>query len=107
MTEHPAAWLLAIGGGGLVAVAYFASLWWTLQGLQRARRPALLVAGSYLLRAPLAALALWGAATGDALRLGASALAFLLVRVVLTGIVRRGPARPPAGLRTGPLSGKP
>ena len=107
MTEHPAAWLLAIVGGGLVALVYFASLWWTVQRLARARRPGWLIAGSYLLRAPLAALALFGVATGDAVRLCAAAVAFLLVRIVLTRVVQRGAAPLPARIRTGALPGEP
>jgi F1F0 ATPase subunit 2 len=106
MIEHPMAWLLAIGGGGLVAVVYFASLWWTVQRLTRARHPGLLVAGSYLLRAPLAALALFGVASGDALRMCAAAVAFLVVRLLLTRALRRSAVSPPAPMGAGVLPGE-
>jgi F1F0 ATPase subunit 2 len=106
MSEHPMAWLLAIGGGGLVAVVYFASLWWTVRRLPRSWYPGLLVAGSYLLRAPLAALALFGVAAGDALRMCAAAVAFLVVRVLLTRALRRGAVPAPAPTGAGALSGE-
>jgi F1F0 ATPase subunit 2 len=104
MTDHPVAWLLAVAGGGLVGVVYFASLWWTVRRLAYTTRPGLLVAGSYLLRAPLAALALFGVAGGDAIRTCAAAVAFLMVRIVLTRAVRGGTM--PAPMDANALQGK-
>lgn len=93
MTEHPVMWLLAAGGGALVAVLYLASLRWTVRRIPHARHPALLVIASYLIRAPLAALALVGVASGgDAAafggveggaRLVATLAGFLIVRAVV------------------------
>lgn len=115
MTEHPGAWLLAIGGGGAVAAAYFASLWWIVRRVPRSRHPAWLVAGSGLLRVPLAALALFAAAGGDLLalpslgdggtlqsldgggRLLAALAGFLAVREIAIRAVRGGAFPVPAG----------
>jgi len=69
MTEELGPWSLAIGGGAAVAVLYLTSLWWTVARVARTRHPARLVAVSYLLRAPIAALALFAVAAGDAPRL--------------------------------------
>ncbi|MCC6164031.1 MAG: ATP synthase subunit I [Acidobacteria bacterium] len=90
MTEELGPWSLAIGGGAAVAVLYLTSLWWTVARVARTRHPARLVAVSYLLRAPIAALALFAVAAGDAPRLLAALASFLAVRTVVVRSVRSG-----------------
>ena len=90
MTEVLGVWLLAIAGGAAVAATYLASLWWTVQRVARARHPGRLLVLSYLLRAPIASLALLAVATGDGLRLLAAVASFLCVRVMVVRSVRGG-----------------
>ena len=88
VTTELAARLLAFAAGGAVAALYFASLWWTVRRVARARRPLALVAGSFLVRAALAALAIVAVGSGDALRLMAAMAGFLAVRLALVKWVR-------------------
>lgn len=88
MTESQVAWLLAIAGGAVIAIVYFASLWWTVTRVARASHPVWLVAVSFLLRGLLAAALLVGVAGGDPWRLLAAIGTFLLVRTLVVRMAR-------------------
>jgi F1F0 ATPase subunit 2 len=92
-----AGWLAAALGGALLALAYFAGLWWTVQRATRARHPAAILAASYAIRAALAVAVLLLIMGGDVVRLLMALGGFLAVRTVVLWRVRhprpRGAAR--------------
>jgi F1F0 ATPase subunit 2 len=83
-------WLGAALGGGLLAVVYFAGLWWTVQRATRARHPLAIVAASFVLRAALAVAVLLLIMGGDVVRLLVAVGGFLMVRTVVLWRVRQG-----------------
>lgn len=89
---HPI--FLAFTGGAGLGIVFFAGLWWTVQRLARARRPALLLAGGLLLRMALALGGFYLAARTGWRPLLACLLGFMLARVAVAGWTR--PAGPPA-----------
>jgi F1F0 ATPase subunit 2 len=92
-----AGWLGAALGGALLALVYFAGLWWTVRRVTTARRPVAFVAGSFVLRATVAAAVLLLIMGGDLVRLIAALGGFLIVRTVVLWRVRQGDL--PAGRR--------
>lgn len=86
--------LLAFGGGVALGAVFFAGLWWTVNRLGRAHRPALLLAGGLLLRMALALGGFYLAARAGWPPLLACLLGFMLARSVVAWWTR--PARPPA-----------
>jgi len=80
--------LLACMGLGLF---YFSGLWWTLRQLPDARRPALLILGSFGLRMAACALVFYLVMDGHWDRLIVALLGILLIRRVL---IRRWGPRP-------------
>jgi F1F0 ATPase subunit 2 len=84
-----ARWIAAALGGGLLGLAYFAGLWWTVQRVRRARRPEALLAASFVVRAALAAAALILIMGDDVRRLLVALGGFLVVRTLMLWRVRR------------------
>lgn len=74
----------ALGGAALGAL-YFGGLWLTLRRVETARRPAALVAGSYLARLGVAALGFGWLASRGIGPVAAGLLAFVAVRTFLIG----------------------
>jgi F1F0 ATPase subunit 2 len=81
-------WLVAAAGGALIAALYFAGLWYTVQRVPHARYPFAVLVASFVLRAGLAAGALWVVVQGDVLRLLVALGAFLVVRAAVVWRVR-------------------
>lgn len=81
-------WIVAAVAGALLSALYFAGLWWTVRRVPYTRHPATLIAVSFLVRAALAAGALWLVIGGDVVRLLAALGAFLLVRTAVLWRVR-------------------
>jgi F1F0 ATPase subunit 2 len=88
--SEAAGWLGAALGGALLALGYFAGLWWTVQRVTTARRPVVFVAASFVLRAMLAVAVLLLIMSGDVVRLLAALGGFLMVRTVVLWRVRQG-----------------
>lgn len=88
--SEAAGWIGAAMGGALLALLYFAGLWWTVQRARRARHPGVLVAASFVLRAALAATVLIALAGGDVMRLLVALGGFLMVRTLVLWRVRHG-----------------
>lgn len=82
---------LAVGlPAGLVAgVLFFGGLRWTVTKLTSVRHPALLAAGSFLLRTGVVVAILLVSTDGRLLRVLAALGGFLVARTVLVGRVRR------------------
>lgn len=76
---------VALIGGGLAGVLFYGGLWWTVQRIQDARHPALLVGGSFLIRTLITMSILYGVMflTDDLLYLGIALLCMLAVRLIL------------------------
>src|SRR5690606_23950191 len=97
MIEIPVASLaLAAAGGLLIGLLYFGALWWTVRRIPSARRPALFVAGSFLVRGAAAAAGLVFVAGGEPLALVAAVAGFLVGRTILIRVIKRPPGRAPA-----------
>lgn len=77
--------LLAMFGGVMLGLFYFAGLWFTLQRLPEHSHPALWVAGSFALRlmVSLGGFYLILGSDHSLIRLGIALLAFMEVRVML------------------------
>ena len=73
--------ILALAGGGALGTIFFAGLWWTISQIGRARRPGILLTGSFLLRMGLALGGFYLAARSGWRPLLASLLGFMLARV--------------------------
>jgi F1F0 ATPase subunit 2 len=85
-----AVWLGAALAGALLALTYFAGLWWTVQHVTRTRHPVLLVVVSFGLRTALAVAVLFVIMSGEVMRLLVALGGFLLVRTVVLRRVRQG-----------------
>jgi F1F0 ATPase subunit 2 len=74
----------------LAGAIFYGGLWWTVQRLQEASSPALLVIGSLFVRLVLAMAIFYGimAAGGELLYLGIALVVFLIVRMVMVGRIR-------------------
>jgi len=74
---------LAAAGGGLIGLLYFGTLWWTVRRLPSARHPAMLVAGSFVIRGAAAAGGIVVVSGGQLLALVAAVAGFLAGRTIL------------------------
>lgn len=79
--------VLAAISGLLIGALYFSALWWAVRRIVAARYPALLVAGSFLIRGALAAAAIVFVSGGRPLPLLAAVAGFLVGRTLLIRIV--------------------
>ena len=79
--------LLSAAGGLLLGLLYFAALWWTVRGIPTARRPALLVGGSFLIRALAASAGIVLLSGGQPLPLAVAVAGFLVGRTILIRVV--------------------
>lgn len=77
----------AAAGGALIGLLYFGALWWTVRRLHSAQFPAVLMVGSFLLRAAVAAAGIVFVARGEWLALVAALTGFLVGRTILTRAV--------------------
>jgi F1F0 ATPase subunit 2 len=101
MADAAAGWLVPALAGALLALVYFAGLWWTVQRVVHARHPVALVAVSFVVRTALVVGALWLVMDGRVVRLLAALGGFLVVRAAVLWRVRTGAHRPPAGAGRG------
>ena len=90
MMATATAWTAAALGGGLLALASLAGLWWTVRRLPVSPRPGRLAAASFLARASLVSAALVAGSGGDAARLLIAVGAFLVVRHWVVSETRAG-----------------
>lgn len=79
-------YVLAFVGGAAVSVVYFGALWLTVKRMMDAKRPAVLFAGSFLLRVVFALGSFYLIMDGRWQRLAVALAGFILVRLV---VVRR------------------
>lgn len=86
---YAAALFSVFAAGAAIGLAYMELLWRTVLLVPGVRRPVMLLAASFFLRAALAAGALYAAAGPDAVRLCAGALGFATARMLVVGCVRR------------------
>lgn len=88
MIDVPAApLLLAAAGGVLIGLLYFGLLWWTVRRMPSARYAAVLVAGSFLVRAAGAAAGIVFVSRGEPIALVATVAGFLAGRTILIRLV--------------------
>lgn len=80
---------LAGAGGALIGLLYFGILWWTVRRIPTARFPAALVAGTFLVRATLAAAGIVVVSRGEFLPLLTAIAGFLVARTILIRVVGR------------------
>lgn len=78
---------LAATGGIVIGFAYFATLWWTVRRMSTARHPALLVAGTFLVRAGGAAVGIVLVSRGEIVGVLAAVAGFLVARTIMIRIV--------------------
>jgi F1F0 ATPase subunit 2 len=90
VTETTMGLATAAAGGALLALAYFAGLWWTVRRLPASSRPGRLATGSFLVRAALAGAALVALAGEDPARLLVAVGAFAAVRQWVVSEARAG-----------------
>lgn len=76
--------VLAAFAGLALGLFYFGGLWYTVRRLSAARRPWLLVLGSYVVRLVVTVVGMYLVMAGDWKRLVACLAGFLLARIVLT-----------------------
>ena len=88
MPDAAIGWVLSALAGAVLALLYFAGLWWTVQRVADARHPIALLAVSFALRAAVAAGALLLIMQGDIGRLLVALGAFLIVRTAVLWRVR-------------------
>jgi F1F0 ATPase subunit 2 len=74
---------LAFAAGLGLGLWYFGGLWWTVQQLGRARRPALWLIGSFVVRAGVSLVGFYLVLGGGADRLMVCLLGFFVARTVL------------------------
>ena len=89
----PSAWSLAMAfaiGLGLGAF-FFGGLWWTVKRLTESEHPALLFAGSFVLRTAVVILGIYVASGNEWPRIAVCVAGFIAARVLLTRLW--GPAR--------------
>jgi F1F0 ATPase subunit 2 len=78
-------WLgVGLGAGGLLGLAFFGGLMWTTRRLTTSRRPALLLAGSLVVRMTLVAVGFVVVTLVSPAALIGAVVGFVLSRVVLT-----------------------
>jgi F1F0 ATPase subunit 2 len=91
--------LLAFVGGVAIGIFYFGGLWWTVERLPRAQKPALLATVSFLGRTFVSIFAFFLMMAGSWQRLLVSVLGFLVVRTFM--VYRRRPERTASEVRKG------
>jgi F1F0 ATPase subunit 2 len=101
MADAAAGWLVPALAGALLAVAYLAGLWWTVQRVVHARHPVALVAVSFVVRTALVVGGLWLIMDGSVMRLLPALGGFLAVRAAVLWRVRAGAHAPHAGAERG------
>lgn len=84
--------LIGLVGGFLIGFVYFWSLKFTIDHMITAKRPALVMIGSYFLRTVFTLLAFYLIMDGELIRLVACLVGFILARIFL--IKREGPQKP-------------
>lgn len=90
MVEFEAGAVLGAAAGGVaIGLLYFAALWWTVRRIPSTGHPAVLLAGSFLIRAAVAAVGLVFVSGGQPFPLLAAAAGFLLGRTIVIRAVRR------------------
>lgn len=77
-----------LGGGVALGLVFYGGLWITLRRLRSLPYPGLVFAGSFLLRTALVVGGILWLTQGHLARLAAVLAGFLLVRVVLTRMIR-------------------
>lgn len=75
--------IAAFAAGLLIGSFYFLSLWWTVRRLPKARFPAVLTLGSYLVRSAVSMAGFYLVMSGCWERLLVSLLGFILMRFLL------------------------
>lgn len=85
--------VVAFGAGVLIGLVYFLSLKFTIDHMLTAKRPALVMLGSYILRTAFVLFAFYLIMDGELMRLLASLTGFILTRIFL--VKRIGPQKPP------------
>lgn len=87
--------VLLLGGsflaGLLLGLVYFGGLWYTVQSMTRAKRPALLFFASFAVRLVVVLGAIYFLGLGDWRRMAVALLGMIVMRMFLTR--RLGPAR--------------
>jgi len=81
-------YVLALLAGAALGVVFFGGLWLTLQRMQSARHPALLLAGSFIGRSVITLAGFYVIAGGHLERLLVAVLGFVLARMVTSRWVR-------------------
>ena len=84
------AMILSLLAGVLLGIMFFAGLWWTIQKGVRSRNPAILFAGSLLLRTATALAGFYFVANGDWRKMLACLFGFSAARLLITPLTRGG-----------------
>jgi F1F0 ATPase subunit 2 len=87
MNELPAM-ILSLLAGVLLGTLFFGGLWWTVQRGVRSKTPAILFAGSLLLRTATALTGFYFVSHGNWRRLLACLFGFFVARVLITQLTR-------------------
>jgi F1F0 ATPase subunit 2 len=82
--------MLAVGAGVLLGTLFFGGLWWTVQKSLSAKRPALWLLGSLVLRTAISLAGFYFVSGGQWDRLLACLLGFVIVRVIMTRLYGPG-----------------
>jgi F1F0 ATPase subunit 2 len=80
--------LLALLGGALLGVFFFAGLWWTVRKMESSKQVALLFLGSMLLRTSVVILGFYFILGDNWQRLLAGLLGFIIARLIVTRLTR-------------------
>jgi F1F0 ATPase subunit 2 len=80
--------VLALAAGVVLGAMFFGGLWWTVQRVVSAKRPALWVLASLLLRTSLALAGFFVIARGHWERLLLCLVGFVIARLVVTWLTR-------------------
>ncbi len=86
--NEPSAMILALLAGMLLGMIFFGGLWWTIRRGVSSKGPAILFAGSLLLRTATAVAGFYFVSQGDWRKLLACLLGFLMARILLTRLMR-------------------
>lgn len=85
--------ILVMAAGIFLGMAYFIGLWWTIRLGLNARRPALLFAGSWLLRTGLTLAGFYLLANNHGQRLLIGLLGFVIGRLIVTHFIEASSVR--------------
>ena len=91
---------LPAAGGLLIGLLYFGALWWTVRRMASARHPAALAAGSFLVRAAVAAGGIVLVSGGKLVPLVAAMAGLLIGRTILILIIGKSLPKNAAGAGT-------